>query len=353
MSAPTITPAGDVRTGAPRPPAAARSVGPRRGPRGVGPASLIVGLLLVAVLAAVSLFVGVGEMRIGELVSDEASRRILLLSRVPRTIALLLAGAAMAVAGTIMQLLTRNRFTEPSTAGTTEFAGLGILLATLLMPGAPLIVKMVAATVAALVGSALFLRIIRGLPVRNTLLVPLVGLMLGAVVSSAATFVALRFDLLQSLNSWTTADFSVVIAGRYELLWLAAAVTLLAYVAADRFTVAGLGEDVTTSLGLNYRAVMALGMAIVSVVTAIVVVTVGAIPFIGLVVPNLVAQLVGDNARRTLVWTALGGSGFVLACDQVSRTVVAPAEIPIGTVVGVVGAGLFLALLGRQVARAR
>lgn len=353
MSAPTISPVGDVRPRQARPPSTGLFVRPHRGHRLAAPVALLAGLLLVAALAVVSLFVGVGEVRFGDLVTDEASRRILLLSRVPRTVALLLAGAAMAVAGTIMQLLTRNRFTEPSTAGTTEFAGLGILAATLLMPGAPLVAKMVAATVAALVGSGLFLRIIRGLPARNTLLVPLVGLMLGAVVSSATTFVALRFDLVQSLGAWTTADFSVVIAGRYELLWIAAAVTLLAYVAADRFTVAGLGEDVTTSLGLDYRAVMALGMAIVSVVTAVVVVTVGAIPFIGLVVPNLVAQIVGDNARRTLVWTALGGAGFVVACDLVSRTVVAPAEIPIGTVVGVVGAGLFLALLGRQVVRAR
>lgn len=318
-----------------------------------GPVPVALGALLVAGLAAVSLFVGVGELRPATVLHDEVQRTLLVQSRVPRTVALLLTGAAMAVAGTIMQLLARNRFTEPSTAGTIEFAGLGIVLATLLVPDAPLIVKMGAAAGAALVGSGVFLRIIRGLPTRETLLVPLVGLMLGGVVSAATTFIALRTDLVQSLSSWLTADFSVVIAGRYELLWVAGAVTALSYLAADRFTVAGLGADVSTVLGLDHRTVMGLGMAIVSAVTAVVVVTVGAVPFIGLVVPNLVALWVGDNARVALVWTGLGGMAFVLVSDLVARTIVAPAEIPVGTVVGVVGAGLFLALLGRQVVALR
>lgn len=355
MSARTLAPSRDVRqvTDSAGPSAGpVAGVRPRRG-RAASAGLLTLGVLLVAGLTGISLFVGVGQLHPATVLHDETQQMLLVQSRVPRTVALLLAGAAMAVAGTIMQLLARNRFTEPSTAGTTEFAGLGIVAATLVVPDAPLIVRMAAASAAALVGSAVFLRIIRGLPTRETLLVPLVGLMLGGVVSAATTFVALRTDLMQSLTSWLTADFSVVIAGRYELLWAAGAVTLLAYLAADRFTVAGLGEDVTTSLGLDYRAVMGLGLAIVSVVTAVVVVTVGAVPFIGLVVPNLVALWVGDHARRSLVWTALGGMAFVLLSDLVARTVVAPAEIPLGTVVGVVGAGLFLALLGRQVVRAR
>ena len=289
----------------------------------------------VGLLAIVSLFVGVGDVTPAGLLravlsDDDASRQEVLLvlaSRVPRTVAILLAGAGMAIAGQIMQLLSRNRFVEPSTAGTVESAAIGILAVTVLAPGAPVIVKMLVATVTALAGTALFLRILRHVPLRSVLVVPLVGLMLGGIINAVSTFFAYRLDLLQSLNTWMTGDFSGVLRGRYELLWLTFALVVFAYLVADRFTVAGMGQDFVTNLGMNYRAVLALGLSIVSMVTAVIVVTVGAIPFLGLVVPNVVALIFGDNLRRTAPWVALGGAGFVLVCDHVGRTVRDPKEV--------------------------
>jgi len=311
----------------------------------------------VGLLAIVSLFVGVGDVTpaglwdavVGGSERDDAL--LVLASRLPRTIAIVLAGAGLAIAGQIMQLLSRNRFVEPSTAGTVESAALGILAVTVLAPGAPVMVKMLAATLAALAGTALFLRILHHVPLRSPLVVPLVGLMLGGVVNAVSTFFAYRLDLLQSLNVWMTGDFSGVLRGRYELLWLTFALVLLAYLVADRFTLAGMGQDFVTTLGMSYRSVMALGLAIVAMVTAVVVVTVGAIPFLGLVVPNLVAMIFGDNLRRTAPLVALGGAAFVLVCDLVGRTVRYPYEVPIGVVVGVVGSALFLTLLLRRGAR--
>jgi iron complex transport system permease protein len=183
------------------------------------------------------------------------------------------------------------------------------------------------------------------------LLVPLVGIMLGGIISSITTFFAYRFELLQSLSNWQSGDFSTVLSGRYELLWIAAALTLVAWLAADRFTVAGMGEDFTTNLGLNHRNVMTLGLVIISLISATVVVTVGAIPFLGLIVPNLVSMMMGDNLRRSVPWIAVFGAGFVLACDIVGRLVRYPYEIPVGVVVGIVGAVLFLYLLLRREAR--
>jgi iron complex transport system permease protein len=179
-------------------------------------------------------------------------------------------------------------------------------------------------------------------------MVPLAGLMLGGVIDAFTTFFAYRFDLIQSLNAWTTGDFSGVLRGRYELIWLSGALTLIAYLAADRFTVAGLGQDFTTNLGLNYRRVLVFGLAIVAMVTAVVVSTVGSIPFLGLIVPNVASMLAGDNMRKSLPLVALLGAAFLLACDIVGRTVHAPYEIPIGTVVGVIGSGMFLWLLLRR-----
>ncbi|MCP2133810.1 iron complex transport system permease protein [Rhizobium sp. SLBN-94] len=313
--------------------------------------SLILALLLALTLAIVSLFVGVSNVSLATLFAPDTSTdalRVLLVSRIPRTLALILAGSSMAIAGLIMQMLVRNRFVEPSTAGTTESAGLGLLTVTLIAPDTPIFGKMLVAAVFALAGTALFLRILRQVPLRDVLQVPLIGIMLGGVISAVTTFFAYRFDLLQSLGAWMTGDFSGVLRGRYELLWVGFLFAIAAYLAADRFTVAGMGRDFTTNLGLNYRRVMALGLTIVSLVSAVVVVTVGMIPFLGLIVPNVVSLMIGDNMRRSVPWVATLGAVFVLSCDIIGRTVRAPYEIPIGTVVGVIGSVLFLYLLLRK-----
>ena len=313
--------------------------------------SLISALLLALTLAIVSLFVGVSNVSLTTLFAPDTSAdalRVLLVSRIPRTLALILAGSSMAIAGLIMQMLVRNRFVEPSTAGTTESAGLGLLVVTLLAPETPIFGKMLVAAVFALAGTALFLRILRQVPLRDVLLVPLIGIMLGGVISAVTTFFAYRFDLLQSLGAWMTGDFSGVLRGRYELLWVGFIFAIAAYLATDRYTVAGMGRDFTTNLGLNYRRVMALGLTIVSLVSAVVVVTVGMIPFLGLIVPNVVSLMIGDNMRRSVPWVATLGAVFVLSCDIIGRTVRAPYEIPIGTVVGVIGSVLFLYLLLRK-----
>ncbi|MBB3999563.1 ABC transporter permease [Aureimonas pseudogalii] len=310
--------------------------------------------LAICALAVASLFVGVSEVTPAALLDPASSARafeILWASRVPRTLALILAGVSLAVAGLLMQMLTRNRFVEPSTAGTVESASLGMLAATLLLPEASILTRMLVSAGFALAGTALFLRILARVPLRSPLVVPLVGLMLGGVLSAVTTFLAYRYDLMQALAAWTTADFSVVLRGRYELLWIAFALALAAYVAADRFTVAGMGEDFTTNLGLDYRRLMVVGLVIVSLVTASVVSTVGIIPFLGLVVPNVVSLFAGDNMRRTLPWVAALGAALVLACDLIGRVIRPPYEIPVGTVFGVVGSAVFLALLLNRRAR--
>ncbi|ACV10001.1 ABC transporter permease [Jonesia denitrificans] len=303
-------------------------------------------LATVLLLAVVSMFVGVSDVSLPRLAAgDQGAWEILWISRIPRTLSVILAGAALAIAGLIMQQMARNRFVEPSMVGTVESATLGILIVTVALPAAPIIAKMGVAAVFALIGTWIFLSIINRLPTRNTLLVPLVGIMLGGVIAAVTTFFAYRHDLLQTLNTWMIGDFSGVLRGRYELLWLVAAMTLAGYLAADRFTVAGMGADFTTNLGLNYRAIMRLGMTIVALITAVVVVTVGAIPFLGLVVPNLVSMIFGDNLRRAVPWTALFGAGIVLLCDIVGRTIRYPYEVPVSMVMGVVGATFFLGML--------
>ncbi|MFD2236865.1 ABC transporter permease [Aureimonas populi] len=311
---------------------------------------LLLAILATIALAITSLFVGVSDVSLGALLSSSPQDRpmqVLLISRIPRTLAIVLSGASLAVAGLVMQMVVRNRFVEPSTAGTTESASLGFLTVTLLAPGWPLMAKMLVAAAFALAGTALFLRILRAVPLRDVLLVPLVGIMLGGIIGAITTFFAYRTGLLASLLAWNMGDYSGILRGRYELLWIGLGCYLLAHIAADRFTVAGMGRDFTTNLGLNYQRVMVLGLVIVSLVSAVVLVSVGSIPFLGLIVPNVVSLMVGDNMRRTVPWVAVGGAGFVLACDILGRVVRAPYEIPISVVVGVIGSAVFLYLLLR------
>lgn len=312
--------------------------------------ALLAAFALTIALAIVSLFVGVSDVSLASLLSLGMEGRpgeVMLISRVPRTLALMLAGASLAISGLVMQMIVRNRFVEPGTTGTSEAAGLGFLIVTLLAPGWPLMAKMAVSALFALGGTALFLRVLRAVPLRDVLLVPLVGIMLGGIVGAAAAFIAYRANMMGTLLAWNMGDFSGVIRGRYELLWFGLAGCVLAYIAADRFTVVSMGKDFTTNLGLSYKHVMWLGLVIVSVVSAVVLVSVGSIPFLGLIVPNLVSMLIGDNMRRTVPWVAVGGAGMVLACDIIGRLIRFPYEIPISVVMGVIGSIVFLSLLLR------
>jgi iron complex transport system permease protein len=312
--------------------------------------ALLLAITITTVLGVLSLFIGVSEVSLPALLVGTADGRavdVLLISRVPRTLALVLAGASMAIAGLVMQMVVRNRFVEPSTTGTSESAALGFLVVTILAPGWPLMAKMGVSALFALAGTALFIRILKAVPLRDVLLVPLIGIMLGGVIGALTAFIAYRSNLMASLLAWNLGDFSGVIRGRYELLWIGFFCCGLAYLAADRFTVAGMGKDFTTNLGLSYQRVMTLGLVIVSLVSAVVLVSVGSIPFLGLIVPNLVSLFVGDNMRRTVPWVAIGGAGIVLACDIVGRLIRFPYEIPIAVVMGVVGGAVFLYLLLR------
>lgn len=200
----------------------------------------------------------------------------------------------------------------------------------------------------ALAGTWLFLRILRFVPLRDAVLVPVVGLMLSGVIGAVATFIAYRFNLLASLLAWSMGDFSGVVQGRYELLWLGLVGTLAAYLAADRFTVLGMGREFSTGLGLNPQRVMLGGLVIVSLVAAVCVVSVGTIPFLGLILPNVVSLCVGDNMRRAVPWVAVGGAAFVLACDVLGRVIRHPYEIPLSVIVGLIGSAVFLWLLLRE-----
>ncbi len=313
----------------------------------------LITVAVTLVLFAASLSIGVADFSWAQLFSGSlnGSTQVMITSRLPRTFAIVLTGASMGVAGMIMQILLKNRFVEPSMVGASQSATLALLLMALLLPAAPLLAKMSVAAVAALLGMLLFMTLVRRLPPTAQLLVPLVGIIYGGVIEAVYTFIAYEADMMQLISFWQSGDFSGVLLGRYELLWLTGILAVAAYAIADQLTIVGLGESAAVNLGINPRAVLWAGLVMVALITSLVLVTVGNIPFIGLVVPNIVSLLLGDKLRAGLPAVALLGAALVLLCDIVGRVIVFPFEIPVSTVFGVLGTVLFLGLLMRQPAR--
>ncbi|QNN59055.1 iron chelate uptake ABC transporter family permease subunit [Diaphorobacter ruginosibacter] len=302
-----------------------------------------------ALLCAVSLCVGAGRMPWQQLATFSGDAWLTLTaSRLPRLAALVMTGAGLSVCGVILQHIVRNKFVEPGTTGGLDAAKLGILVSLVALPAAGTAGRMLFALVFCLLASLLYVAIIRRIQFRNTVLVPVVGLMYGSVLSALAEFYAYRHNILQSMQGWLLGDFSRIVQGRYEILYIILPVVLLAYVYAHRFTVLGMGEEVASNLGLGYGATAAVGLLLVAVTVSATVIAVGAIPFVGLVVPQWVAMRRGDNLHRTLPLVALGGASLLLACDIVGRLLIHPFEVPIGLTAGAVGGVAFLGMVLRR-----
>lgn len=304
---------------------------------------LVGGTAVVGGLVGLSLFVGVYDV-----IGAADGAEMFAITRIPRTVGLVLAGAALAMCGLVMQQLTQNRFVEPTTTGTTEWAGLGLLLVMLVFPDAPLMVRMIGAVGMAFVGTMLFFLFLRRVMLTSSIIVPIVGMMLGAVVGAVSTFIALSTNLLQSMAAWFTGSFTSVLRGQYEPLWIVLLVVIAVFITADRFTIAGLGRDVATNVGVDYSRVVLIGTVLIALAAGVVTVVVGNLPFLGLIVPNVVSLIRGDDLRSNLPWVALGGIALVTACDILARVVNAPFEVPVSLILAMVGAVVFIALLLRQ-----
>ena len=302
--------------------------------------------VIVLLSAALSLLVGVADISMADIISRDMDKLALItISRLPRTAALILAGVGMSISGVIMQQMTQNKFVAPTTAGTLEAAKMGLLIFLIFIPTAGTAMKMLLAFLFTFLASMLFLAIVRKIRFRNVVFVPLVGLMFGGIIGAVTTLFAVRMNIVQDSNAWMMGDFSGILQGRYELIYLSLPAIAVTYLYANKFTVIGMGEEFSRNLGLNYRTIMNIGLFCVSLTVSAVVITAGAIPFLGLIVPNVVSLLFGDNLKRTLPYVALSGAIFLLLCDIAGRVVIYPYEIPIGVSVSIIGAVIFLVML--------
>lgn len=296
-------------------------------------ASLFGGFFLV--LCVISLLIGAQDM----------SWLTLTASRFPRLAALVLTGVGLSVCGVILQHIVRNKFVEPATSGGLDAAKLGILVALTMIPTSSNLVRMIFALLFCFASSLIFVGMVSRIRLKSTVLIPVIGLMYGGVLSAIAEYYAYHNNILQSMQGWMLGDFSKIVQGNYEIIYLILPIVVLTYLYAQRFTMLGMGEGIAKSLGLNYTATVVLGLILVAVTVASTVITVGAIPFVGLVIPNLVAMHYGDNLGRTLPLVALGGASLLLICDIIGRLLIHPFEVPIGLTAGSIGGVLFFILI--------
>ena len=305
--------------------------------------------ILLILLSLISLFVGVSALSITDILTlKEDKIHLLLVSRVPRLAAIIVAGAGLSISGLIMQQISRNKFVSPTTAATTDFAKLGVLVGMLWFSESSQVTKMLIAFVFAMLGTVLFMMIMKRIQIKNIIFVPLVGMMLGKVVGSVTSYFSYKYDMVQNISSWMEGNLSSIIAGNYEMLYLSIPVVVIGFLYANQFTIAGMGEEFAINLGLNYKVIVNIGLALVSIITAVTLVTVGNIPFLGLIIPNIVSLYVGDHLKHSLYHTALLGPIFLLVCDILGRLIIYPFEVSIGMMVGVIGSVLFLIMILRR-----
>lgn len=308
-----------------------------------------IAVLLISIVI-LSLFVGTANVSFENILSGNVDALFVFLSsRIPRTVTVLLAGAGLALSGMIMQTVTQNRFAAPDTVGTIESAKFGMVLAMILMPKLSLLGEMLFTFAFATAGTLLFLFLTSRFPMKKQLLIPLLGIMFGNIVGGFSDFLAFRFDLNQNIAAWLQGNFALIIDGQYELIYLALVIIIALYFFADYLTIVRMGEDAAHSLGVPFKWVITLASLLVSITVSIILITAGSLPFLGVIVPNIIAMRFGENIKNTHQKVALTGGFFLLVCDIISRSLIAPYEVPVQLILGILAGLIFLRLLFKEV----
>lgn len=306
----------------------------------------LIGLLLLLVFLSIS--IGTSDFSWGKLFDfDQQTWLLFQESRLPRTISILLTASSMSMAGLLMQTITQNQFAAPSTVGTTEAAKLGMVLSLFVFPSASLTQKMLFAFVSSIVFTLFFLAFMTIFTVKERWMLPLIGIIYSGIIGSVTEVIAYRFNLVQSMTAWTQGSFSMIQTHQYEWLFLGLIILITVWKLSQTFTIMNLGKETSESLGISYSLLEKLALFLVALTTSVTMITVGGLPFLGVIVPNLVRKCYGDNLSQTKLMVALVGANLVLACDILSRVLIRPYELSVSLLLGIIGSLVFILLLWR------
>lgn len=296
-----------------------------------------------------SIVIGNIDVSLSQVISgNEDHIKVILLSRIPRTMSIIISGVGLSISGLVLQKLFQNRFVSPTTAGTQDGATLGYIICLVFFTNASLGIKTAFTFTCAMVTTLLFMFATEKMKYKNVIYVPIVGIMIGTIISSFGTIIAYQTDTLQNVGSYFMGNFATVTKGNYESIYLVIPAVIILYLYAHKFNIAAMGKEFSVNLGLNYQHVLLVGIGLVSVTNALIIVTVGSIGFVGLIVPNVIRLIYDDNLKRTLPITAIFGASLLLICDIVGRVIISPYEVPIGLSLGIIGSVIFLSLIIRE-----
>lgn len=287
---------------------------------------------------------------------DAADEVIIIQLRLPRVIGAAVVGTGLAVAGVLFQGLLRNPLADPYLIGTSAGAGLGATIA-ILLPASLLVLGSSQVAVFAFVGAMVAVTLVYWLA-RVGGRTPVVSLLLAGVVITTlmSAFQALLIYLVpdaqlkfRSVFAWLSGGIAVDNWGQVGIAALLVCIGLLASLSfGATLNALALGEEGATHLGVNVERQKTLLIAVASLLTAATVSIAGLVSFVGLVVPHALRLILGPGHRLLVPASALGGALFLVVTDMLARSIIAPAELPLGILTSLVGGPFFLYLLRRS-----
>ena len=316
----------------------------------------LIGLgILVFIAAAISLFAGSVKVSPRDVMlavlgedSVSTSARIVLFSRLPRTCAAMLAGAALATAGMVIQTVLNNPLASPSIIGVNSSAGFAVALMCALFPAAQKYTP-----VAAFLGALAGVMIVMVLS-QSTVAARITGVLAGVAISNFFSagidaVVTLVPDALSGVTDFRIGGFAGVTMVKLVPSAIIILMSLLVLVTlSQQLDILALGTDTARSLGLAVGPIRVVFLVLAAALAGAAVSFSGLLGFVGLIVPHIMRKLIGEESGILLIASALGGAFFVIVCDLLARLVFAPFEIPVGIVLAFAGAPFFLWLLFKQ-----
>lgn len=315
---------------------------------------------LTLLLAAVCIFgLSVGSVDIpfaailpslfGDVSVDQSVRTIVVDIRLPRLLLAMLVGASLSISGAVFQALLRNPLAEPYILGISSGGTVGAILAI----GLGLGFSAFTTPFASFLGSALVMLLVytiahrRGQLDTNTLL--LAGVMIGAFFNAAVLLIIALFNqelrnsflwLMGNLSNANMESLAVVA----PLVVVGSAILLMQ---SRKYNLIATGDETAIQLGVDVRHIKRLSYILASLITGVVVSVSGVIGFVGLIIPHMCRMMFGPDHRLLMPASILLGGSFMIVADLISRTLLAPTEIPVGAVTAAIGAPLFVYLLKR------
>lgn len=314
---------------------------------------LALGSLSIVLVGAVAMGIAIGAVPLSPFDTDPTNRFILTQIRLPRVLLAALVGGALALCGAVMQGLFRNPLADPYLLGIASGATAGAALVIALH----LDIYWGAVPLGALIGGVLAVAIVYRIAQTrwaqlDTYALILSGVALAALFSAVTSFLLFYAGASQDARRvifWILGGLGgaqwLYVLGLLGTLLIAGAVLLLF---ARDLNALALGEEMAAHLGIEPRHLRKVLLLAVTLLTAVAVAVSGTIGFVGLIVPHILRLIVGPDHRVLLPASALGGAVLLTLCDALARTVLAPAELPIGIITALLGAPFFLFLLRRR-----